>query len=476
VAEVVAASARRFAVEAAHAVKSRARKRAQWLAGHLNVFAQFPEARRAALDAGLARTLARWAAGAANGSPPEDIQLAAQAVYNLNQLEPGEAEMRRVAVPLLSKDMPPDVRGAAIGVLGARANPWAIDLLLDLLEDGLEEVMPDRLQTARLAAGALANIGDARVIPRMIALLVAHESPRTIGDVTAWGLGRLTGVPFDPSHDGAWWEKNREKYPEAVRSLEIPDPPKRPLGEEEMPAAAGPAAKAAGVAAQDLRAGRDEKKRYFLIGAGGNGPPAAGYGVLVVLPGGDGSAEFLPFVRRIREQALDDRWVVAQAVAPKWDDDQFPRVVWPTDGLPYAAARFTTEELIRAIIADVRARVKVDPRRVFLLGWSSGGPPCYATALDKDSGVAAAFVAMSTFKLGQLPVLSNARGKAFFLLQSPQDRVTPIRRAEAAETALRAAGATVRLQRYDGGHGWRGDEWGGIREGIRWLDQQVGPR
>src|SRR5262249_5600177 len=139
-----------------------------------------------------------------------------------------------------------------------------------------------------------------------------------------------------------WWEKNREKYPEAVRVLEIPKLPReRPLLGL---AAVDPPADLEGIRVQDLRAGEDEKKRYFLIGEGGDKPPADGYGLLIVVPGGDGSIDFQPFVRRIRENALDDRWLVVQAVAPRWDDDQFNKVVWPTARLPYPAARFTTED------------------------------------------------------------------------------------------------------------------------------------
>jgi predicted esterase len=354
---------------------------------------------------------------------------------------------------------------------------WAIDLLLDLLVRNLKVDERSSQRTLPLAAGALASIGDPRVIPTMIAVIEAGNTPRTIYDVGHFGLGRLTGVRFDESHDGAWWrrwwEKNRERYPETVRALEIPDLSKEQRRAEGVPAAGDPPAKVADTPAQDLRAGGDEKKRYFLIGAKDRKPPADGYGLLIVLPGGDGSADFQPFVRRIHENALDDRWLIAQAVAPKWDDAQFNRVVWPTARLPYPAARFTTEEFIRAIVDDVRARVKIDPRRVFLLGWSSGGPPCYATALRKESGITGAFIAMSVFWPGQLPALDNAKGKPFFLLQSPEDPVTPIRHAEAAEKALQAAGAKVRLSHYEGGHGWRGDVWGMIREGIGWLDQQA---
>ena len=124
----------------------------------------------------------------------------------------------------------------------------------------------------------------------------------------------------------------------------------------------------------------------------------------------------------------------------------------------------------------MRAKLKVDPRRVVLLGWSSGGPPCYAAALRKDSVVAGAFIAMSIFRPGELPALANAKDRAFYLLQSPQDQLTTLPQAEAAEKALRAAGAKVRLQRYEGGHGWHGDVWTMIGDGIAWLDQQTGTK
>jgi predicted esterase len=192
-----------------------------------------------------------------------------------------------------------------------------------------------------------------------------------------------------------------------------------------------------------------------------------------VLPGGDGSADFHPFIRRIYKHVLSTQWLIAQLVAPEWDENQFRRLVWPVEGLRYPAARFTTEEFVLAVVADVRARAKVDPKRVFLLGWSSGGPPCYATALRKDTPVAGAFIAMSVFRPEQIPPLENARGKAFCLLHSPDDRVTPMRFAQSAENALRAAGARVHLQQYPGGHGWRGPVWQLLRDGITWLDKQA---
>lgn len=229
----------------------------------------------------------------------------------------------------------------------------------------------------------------------------------------------------------------------------------------------------ADVPSQDLRAGGDANQRYFLVGAtDASAAPADGYALLVVLPGGDGSEEFHPFVRRIYKNVLNNRWLAAQAVAPKWDTGA-NQITWPTARLRASGAKFTTEQFVDAILADVQAKVKLDSKRIFLLGWSSGGPPCYAIAMRTNSPVTGALVAMSVFKPEQTPGLANAKGKAFYLLQSPDDRVTPIRFAETAEKSLGRAGAKVHLERYAGGHGWRGDVWQMIGGGIQWLDQQV---
>src|SRR4029453_19329523 len=61
----------------------------------------------------------------------------------------------------------------------------------------------------------------------------------------------------------------------------------------------------ADIPSQDLRADRDESKRYFLVGPHpGDTAAKEGYGLIVVLPGGDGSAEFHPFVKRIYKNSV----------------------------------------------------------------------------------------------------------------------------------------------------------------------------
>ena len=312
--EVVTRSARRFAAEAARSVKRDAEKRARWLVRHGNILRNMPEARQAMLDAGFLRTLERWASGATIQSPPDEIERVANAVNIIGQLKPGEAELKRLVVPLLAKETPIGVRTAAIHALEGRQNAWAIDLLLDVLEESLEDEGGRTRTIVWGAAGTLASFDDPRVIPTMIAVIDADNTYDTVYGVGYFGLGRLTGVEYDKAHDGAWWrrwwEKNKERYPGVAQALEVPGLSKKRQRAE--PAPAHPLADVADVPAQDLRAGGDDKKRYFLIGARDAEPPAAGYGLLIVLPGSDGSADFHPFVRRIHKNVLNDRWLIAR--------------------------------------------------------------------------------------------------------------------------------------------------------------------
>ena len=45
--------------------------------------------------------------------------------------------------------------------------------------------------------------------------------------------------------------------------------------------------------------------------------------------------------------------------------------------------------------------------------------------------------------------------------------------AEKARDMLAFNGGSVRLQTYEGGHGWHGDVYGKIRAGIEWLENEA---
>jgi predicted esterase len=224
----------------------------------------------------------------------------------------------------------------------------------------------------------------------------------------------------------------------------------------------------ADVNSQDLRAGKDESKRYFLIGPDKNAKaPQNGYGLVVVLPGGDGSADFHPFIKRIYKNAVPEGYLLAQPIAVKWTEKQ--QIVWPTEKLRVDGMKFSTEEFVESVINDVSGKHKLDPERIFTLTWSSSGPAAYAISLTSKK-VTGSFIAMSVFKPGLLPSLEKAKGHGYFLYHSPDDRVCPFQMAEQAVKDLEKSGATVKLTTYEGGHGWRAGLYDNIREGVQWLE------
>ena len=225
----------------------------------------------------------------------------------------------------------------------------------------------------------------------------------------------------------------------------------------------------ANVPAEERFADDDEDKRYFLIGGKTEpGESKKPYRLLVVLPGGDGSADFHPFVCRIWKHALDESYLVVQLVAKEWTPGQAEKIVWPTEKSPWPDMRFSTETFIESVIKDVKKTHPIDKNHITLLAWSSGGPAAYAEALKPETPITGTFVAMSVFKSNQLPNLENAKDRSFYILHSPQDFI-PIRMAQEARDQLTENGARAKLQTYEGGHGWRGDVFGMVRTGIEWL-------
>ncbi|MEM0913735.1 MAG: hypothetical protein AAGK09_03905 [Planctomycetota bacterium] len=219
---------------------------------------------------------------------------------------------------------------------------------------------------------------------------------------------------------------------------------------------------------------RNDRQQYFLIGDPAESAPQDGWGVLVVLPGGDGGAGFHPFVSNIAEQWAPPGYLTVQLVALPGD----PNLTWPTRHSLQRTKKqsFTTEAHLAAVLDEITESlpdgVTLDPGRRLVLGWSSGGPPAYAITTDPQLGFRGAFVAMSIFPADTADNL-DADGKAFALLQSPQDRITPWSHVARAEQALTQAGAAFWKRGYAGGHGWQGDSIAKLQAGLAWLDEQV---
>ncbi|HEY3242255.1 MAG TPA: prolyl oligopeptidase family serine peptidase [Phycisphaerae bacterium] len=214
----------------------------------------------------------------------------------------------------------------------------------------------------------------------------------------------------------------------------------------------------------------DDRKLWILHPPLVQQPPASGWGLLLVLPGGDGSVSFAPFVAETIRAAAGKDYAVVQMIAPPLPEGDENSVVWPRSRLPDSRVDFTMEPLIRAAVEQVKQERTIDPNRVWVMGWSSGGTIAYAVALEPELPFRGALVAMSVFKPEHLPPLEHARDKSFYILHSPQDFIA-MSFPQAAVEQLGAHGAQVKLQTYEGGHGWHGDIDAEIRRAIEWLDQ-----
>lgn len=222
-----------------------------------------------------------------------------------------------------------------------------------------------------------------------------------------------------------------------------------------------------GVVSKEMQAAGDPLMVYHEIVVG-EPKPKAERGLIVVLPGGDGSSAFNPFVQRLAKFAIGRGYVVAQLVAPKWRDGQ--KTVWPTSINRVPGMKFTTEQFVETVVAEVSAEKKIAPDRVFTLSWSSGGPAAYVAALSEETPIRGSYIAMAVFRERWCPPLRNAKGRAFFIDHSPDDEVCEFDSAKLAEKVLQENGAKIKLVTYEGGHGWHGDSFGRVRQGVAWLE------
>jgi predicted esterase len=223
------------------------------------------------------------------------------------------------------------------------------------------------------------------------------------------------------------------------------------------------------VPSEDRRAKDNADQRYFFIGPKpGQKEPEAGWGLILVLPGGDGAAGFHPFVKRIFANSAPPGFVAAQLVAVEWMPGQSKTLTWPTKPSPAPGMKFTTEEFVSAVIDDVSKKTKIDPARILTLSWSSGGPPVYVLSTGKDRRVKGSLIAMSVFHEKEVD-LPASKGYPYYLYHSRDDQRCRFEHAEKAKEKLAAAGARVELATYEGGHGWGKTIYPDLRKGFAWL-------
>ncbi|HZN41036.1 MAG TPA: hypothetical protein VFD82_19675 [Planctomycetota bacterium] len=204
---------------------------------------------------------------------------------------------------------------------------------------------------------------------------------------------------------------------------------------------------------------------WFLLPPREAPPRSKELGLVVVLPGGTGSRDFLGFVEGgLLAQAPGD-CVGALVTATKWTDDQ--QVVWPTAADKVPGMKYTTEEYVGAVVAAVEKEYAIDPARRVVVAWSSSGAAMHPLLASRASPFARAYVAMSIWP--DLRDLTAVKGRRYVLDQSPEDQTTVFWHVRAAHAALTKAGAQVQVSTYAGGHGWQDTPLPRFRKGLEWL-------
>jgi len=181
----------------------------------------------------------------------------------------------------------------------------------------------------------------------------------------------------------------------------------------------------AGIPSEDIQINKDKNKRYFLIGPKeGCKAPEEGFKLLIILPGGGGTADFHPFVKRIYKHALGDNYIAVQPVAFQWTTSQ--KTVWPVDKdkKTISGMKFSTEDFVAGIIADVKKKYKLNQKYIFTLSWSSSGPTAYAmSASRKTSTITGSYVSMSVFHPNRISDINLAKGHSYYIEHSKEDKI-----------------------------------------------------
>lgn len=188
-------------------------------------------------------------------------------------------------------------------------------------------------------------------------------------------------------------------------------------------------------------------------------PPEGGWPVLVGLHGfgdtGPGLAE--------RLGTFDDA-----PYARLWPDGPFPvemreddvrrigRSWYQYDGdqARFLAALDRCARFVLEVVDTVANAHPVDVGRAVVLGYSMGGYPAGWTAFHDRDRWQGAVVLASRVKAEAIDV-TQGDGQRVFVFHGARDRFIPAERAEESAAMLRAGGADVTFETWDGGHGLR---------------------
>jgi hypothetical protein len=166
-------------------------------------------------------------AGVARNANPQQRTRAEHALQRIGEIKPDEHYMRRVVLPIVEMQPASPLTSAALFSLEGERHAWAGSFIMEKLQQVVLDSERDATGNVFTMARVLSSYRDPAVIPELIALIAADNSYTTVYGIGWFGLNPLTGVAYDEAHEGEWWkqwwENNRQRYPEHVRSMDIPE-------------------------------------------------------------------------------------------------------------------------------------------------------------------------------------------------------------------------------------------------------------
>jgi phospholipase/carboxylesterase len=156
---------------------------------------------------------------------------------------------------------------------------------------------------------------------------------------------------------------------------------------------------------------------------------------------------------------LDERllWVSARAPLPIDGGFEWYRLSSPASGAATAEHFAESLRTLERFVDDIVEAYPVDPRRLYLFGFSQGSFMAYALALTQPGRVAGVIahsgaLPLQTIRAARAVDPAVLRGKPFLVLHGTQDRTIPLARAHEARDYLSAASASLEYHEYPMGH------------------------
>lgn len=155
---------------------------------------------------------------------------------------------------------------------------------------------------------------------------------------------------------------------------------------------------------------------------------------------------------------LDDRLLWISPRAPLSLEGGYEWYRLPAVGQPDQATFNAALSTLKRFIDEAAQAYPIDPRQLYLLGFSQGGMLAYAHGLSHPGSVAGVVAHSSYIPLKSLlaaPVgldLPGVAGKPFAIVHGTQDPMIPVRWAREARDYLTQAGADVTYHEFPMAH------------------------